>query len=223
MGVTVKGGDPTGQPVEWAVGAGLLSAVRAYREKRTEFAGIEPVIVLVGAKADNSLVSFSHDQGVRIVELDLAKVEKIIATKSKESSGDLKKLAENLFLHDVEASVAAERSGTLMGVFDPATLIRAARSVVAESAAIGRQDAQPPDQEVLKCLAGFTRSASAGNARSRPRAAFANNRLRTARLEGTGPVWTFRAPFYRSRTRLGLSNPYPRAACDPGEMGAGTQ
>jgi hypothetical protein len=105
-GVSVKGADEKGAPIDWTVGAGLLSALQAYREKRPQFAGIEPVIVLVGTEADESLASFSRDQGVRVVQLDLPTIEKVIAETNQDH---LSALGNSLFVGDpVEIAVAAQ-------------------------------------------------------------------------------------------------------------------
>jgi hypothetical protein len=92
-GVSVKAADAGAQDVEWIAGAGLLSAVRAYREQKTEFAGIEPVMVLVGAKADPNLATFARDEGM-IVHLIL-KFENLSPQKPI-----LPRLPEELFLRD---------------------------------------------------------------------------------------------------------------------------
>ena len=96
-GVEVKGASEDERTVGWVAGAGFLSAVHAYREKRTEFAGIEPVIVLVDAKADESLHSFAQHEGMRIVEIDSARIATITAHSSKE---ELRGMAEEFFVRE---------------------------------------------------------------------------------------------------------------------------
>jgi hypothetical protein len=96
-GVEVRGASEDERTVGWVAGAGFLSAVHAYREKRTEFAGIEPVIVLVDAKADESLHSFARHEGMRIVEIDSAQIARITAQSPKE---ELRGMAEQLFVRE---------------------------------------------------------------------------------------------------------------------------
>jgi hypothetical protein len=94
-GVEIKAAGEDEQSVGWAAGAGFLSAVLTYREKRTEFAGIEPVLILLDTKADESLHVFAQREGMRIVEIKSTQVEEFTVHRSND---ELRATAERLFV-----------------------------------------------------------------------------------------------------------------------------
>src|SRR5262249_55872278 len=70
FGVRVKSGGK--EPIDWSEGAGLVSAVRAYSEKKPELGTIRPVLLLVDASPGEGLDAFASEQGLQIVQMSRA-------------------------------------------------------------------------------------------------------------------------------------------------------
>jgi hypothetical protein len=61
-----------GEALDWTVGSALVTASRAMETVIRSGAKVHPVVVLVNAKADDSLREFSRSESVALVELDMS-------------------------------------------------------------------------------------------------------------------------------------------------------
>ena len=90
--------------IDWSEAAALMSAVRAYSQKRPEFPLVEPVLVILGSTPSEDLDAFAKEEGLRILTFTPEECARLLVEHNKSSLQAL----EGGFLKPIENVSNAE-------------------------------------------------------------------------------------------------------------------